>query len=630
MLLCAIAVGCGGSTPTGDNNSGIASVTLDRDTLTLFGGDRDVPVVATVRTASGTEVAQAPVTWSVDDSSRVHILPGSAPNIALLSAALSGATNVTATSGGRSASVRVTVLPALEIVPPYPNIIRDSTAQLSTTGGPSGARTWSSSTPAIATVDAQTGLVHAISDGKTEIAVQASGRSASTTVTVIDPPPQPVLAVSLSGSGDGTITSNPAGIDCVALGGTRASACSASFPKGTAVTLTATANASTKSTFGGWTATGCTGNGLPTCQVNVGDLSTVGAEFDAPPPVIALSATAATMQATANGPLPSPVAVAISNTGGGTLNSFYTSSTVPLFGASYIVGDTLYVVPTTTQLTPGTYRGQVAVNAYVSGVAPKSVDVTYVVSAPPMLSLTIQGAGSGNGVVTFSPGNTTCSIVAGQGTCVLSVPEYSQDTVITGSDFTDPLQPYVFMGFSGNTCVATVLCNFIMDEPRTIIATYQPTSVSLTLSGALTGTYTGIAYSRTRTLADQRSQTCLHLETQRAAPTDSAPLALLICNPATAWNGGYYEFIQLDPNRTPDPINAPPPDGAFYAVFHSMSSDSTYAGGFLSESGTFTPDMTSNLARLSGSFHLVARAWSGSPLVPGPSLDIVGTFNAAR
>jgi murein DD-endopeptidase MepM/ murein hydrolase activator NlpD len=51
------------------------------------------------------------------------------------------------------------------------------------------------------------------------------------------------LAVSKTGTGTGTATSSPAGIDC---GGT----CSASFPAGQIVTLTASASAG--STFGGW------------------------------------------------------------------------------------------------------------------------------------------------------------------------------------------------------------------------------------------------------------------------------------------------------------------------------------------------------------------------------------------
>ncbi len=63
------------------------------------------------------------------------------------------------------------------------------------------------------------------------------------------PPPPPILTVHPKGTGSATITSTPAGIECPGT-------CSASFPVGTQVTLTATAQAG--STFVGWSE-GCTG-----------------------------------------------------------------------------------------------------------------------------------------------------------------------------------------------------------------------------------------------------------------------------------------------------------------------------------------------------------------------------------
>jgi hypothetical protein len=67
--------------------------------------------------------------------------------------------------------------------------------------------------------------------------------------------PEATLTVSSSGSGGGAVSSTPAGIDC-------GSTCSAPFPLGTSVTLTAAADSS--SAFGGWggdcggTASSCT------------------------------------------------------------------------------------------------------------------------------------------------------------------------------------------------------------------------------------------------------------------------------------------------------------------------------------------------------------------------------------
>jgi hypothetical protein len=71
------------------------------------------------------------------------------------------------------------------------------------------------------------------------------------------------LAVSLAGTGTGTVTSSPAGINCANFTGGGGSSCSASYLSGTAVTLTATPNGS--SLFTGWSGGGCTGTA--TCLV---------------------------------------------------------------------------------------------------------------------------------------------------------------------------------------------------------------------------------------------------------------------------------------------------------------------------------------------------------------------------
>jgi subtilisin family serine protease len=76
------------------------------------------------------------------------------------------------------------------------------------------------------------------------------------------------LTVDKAGTGTGTVTSSPAGIDC-------GSTCSASFDAGTSVTLTATAAAGSR--FAGWSGGGCSGTG--TCQVTLNAATTVTATF---------------------------------------------------------------------------------------------------------------------------------------------------------------------------------------------------------------------------------------------------------------------------------------------------------------------------------------------------------------
>ncbi len=84
----------------------------------------------------------------------------------------------------------------------------------------------------------------------------------------------PTLTVSKDGTGNGTVTSSPAGIDC-------GSTCSAEFDSGTPVTLTATPESG--SNFAGWSGAGCSGTG--TCQITVAGAEGVTATFaDATPP----------------------------------------------------------------------------------------------------------------------------------------------------------------------------------------------------------------------------------------------------------------------------------------------------------------------------------------------------------
>lgn len=83
----------------------------------------------------------------------------------------------------------------------------------------------------------------------------------------LDAPPPPTPLITIARTGIGTITSEPAGIDC---GG----ACQASFEAGTQVTLTATPGKG--ATFTGWTGA-CSGTGA--CVVTAADAVVVGAGF---------------------------------------------------------------------------------------------------------------------------------------------------------------------------------------------------------------------------------------------------------------------------------------------------------------------------------------------------------------
>ncbi len=109
----------------------------------------------------------------------------------------------------------------------------------------------------------------------------ASGGTATlTTVTRFGTPPtQHALAVSKTG--DGAVTSVPAGIDCGAT-------CSAPFDEGTAVGLTPVPNPGW--TFAGWEGA-CSGTGA--CVVTMAGARSVVAHFNPPPPAPAQNVNAA-------------------------------------------------------------------------------------------------------------------------------------------------------------------------------------------------------------------------------------------------------------------------------------------------------------------------------------------------
>ncbi len=83
-----------------------------------------------------------------------------------------------------------------------------------------------------------------------------------------EPKPKFALSVSKDGTGSGSITSSPAGIDC-------GSSCSAEFEEGAEVTLSP--SAASGSSFAGWSGA-CTGTG--TCKVTVDAAKAVTATFN--------------------------------------------------------------------------------------------------------------------------------------------------------------------------------------------------------------------------------------------------------------------------------------------------------------------------------------------------------------
>jgi CSLREA domain-containing protein len=113
------------------------------------------------------------------------------------------------------------------------------------------------------------GVVATVGAVATATATDASGNSSEfSACRTIEAPAEFALDVTKAGAGSGTVTSDPAGIDCGAT-------CSAEFDEGTAVTLAAVPEPG--STFEGWSGEGC--SGTDTCTVTMDAARAVTATF---------------------------------------------------------------------------------------------------------------------------------------------------------------------------------------------------------------------------------------------------------------------------------------------------------------------------------------------------------------
>jgi hypothetical protein len=102
-------------------------------------------------------------------------------------------------------------------------------------------------------------------------------QSRSVTASFTAPTQNYTLTVGGSGTGSGSVTSSPNGINCSITAGSTSGTCSASFTDGTSVTLTATA--ASGHSFSGWSGA-CSGTG--SCTVSMTQSRSVTASFTAP------------------------------------------------------------------------------------------------------------------------------------------------------------------------------------------------------------------------------------------------------------------------------------------------------------------------------------------------------------
>jgi alpha-tubulin suppressor-like RCC1 family protein len=262
--------------------------------------------------------------------------------------------------------------------------------------------------------------------------------------------------------GNGTVTSNPAGIDC-------GTTCTANFNSGTSVTLTATPDSGYN--FTGWS--GACNNISGTCTVTMDTAKSVTALFaNAPPPTY-------------------PLTVSKAGTGAGTVTSNPAGIDCGATCSAQFSGSVTLIATPTGGSTFAGWSGACTTSSEpcaVTMTAAQNVTATFT-APPPAYLLIVTLAGAGNGIVTSNPVGIECGA-----TCNA---QFSGSVTLTAS----PVSGSVFGGWSGACSNLSGPCTISMTAAKTVTATFKPAPPSAYLltitpagagSGVVTSTPVGI------------------------------------------------------------------------------------------------------------------------------------------
>jgi RHS repeat-associated protein/uncharacterized repeat protein (TIGR02543 family) len=288
--------------------------------------------------------------------------------------------------------------------------------------------------------------------------------------------PEVTLSIAKTGSGAGTVTSMPAGIDC-------GSVCSTSYapdfaahqlepglgrghrqdtdPGKPAAIITLTAAPAIGSTFDGWTGA-CTGN-APTCTVTMDQSQTVTARFTL---------------------IPETLTTTKSGNGAGTIASLQTGIDCgATCSAVYDWGTAVTLAA--TPATGSTFTGWSGACMGTEATCTVTMDQLQAVQAEftlLKLPLTVTKTGSGTGTITSVPNGIDC------GTSCSSNYDWGTQVTLTAAPSADSL----FQGWAGACTGTAATCTITLDQAQNVTADFAPAYKTLSVAtlGSGAGTVT--------------------------------------------------------------------------------------------------------------------------------------------
>ena len=350
-----------------------------------------------------------------------------------------------------------------------------------------------------------------------------------------------VLTVVKNGTGLGTVTSAPTGINC---GGD----CTETYDNGTSVTLTAVAAAGSR--FVGWSGGGCTGTG--TCVVPMTAATTVTATFNSQ-----FLLTVAKIGGGAGTVSSAPAGINC----GADCTELYDSGDVIALTATPSAGSRF------VQWT-GACTGTGACNVTMTAAQTVTAEFreTFV--------LTVTRSGSGTGTVASAPAGIGCGV-----DCT--------ETYDTGTDVTLTATPNAgsrFVQWTG-ACTGSGACVVTMSQARTVNAEFQTVQVlTVTKSGAGTGAVAAVPTGTPGiTIAS-----CGNGVTPCTSSFDTGTLVTLTATPQAGATVGTWTGCATNPTPTTCTVTmsaARTVDVAFNAVFTLTVNKTGTASGTVTGTG---------------------------------------------